>query len=301
MSEQITDNQVNAPQQGQAEGQAEDMFEQMYDEGTEVQESQERQEESSEQQGEVDDFLEREVEVAGQKMPVKDVIKSYSEARKKISQKTEKERYAEQVENALKQNPRLAKAMQLAQDENFATMMTAYEKGLINRDQLQQVKQYLNNKQNQQQPQQTLTPEKVQEMVSQQVSQAQKLMQVQSEMQREYEGLKNSEHGEIMQKYGVEFEPLAEYALSHKLYDENGMPSMTKALNHYAIDQGPDVFKTLMNMGKNEAQKVNQQKQQAIVESSSNRQQQSNNQTSPEDSFIQMLNLGETSGGGFPG
>lgn len=301
------DNTNNAPEQGQAEVSAEERLGQamMEAKGQTVEESQTEEkveEQPKETQQEIEDYLEKEVEVAGKKMKVKNVLKSYEEAQKKISQKSEKERAYEQLTQRLQENPKLAKAIQLAaQDENFQAVIDLYDKGYINRQQLERARQFLNSQGQSQTMSNQVNPE-IENKLSQleQYIQNMQLNNMKSVIRSDFNRLKEN-YNDVIESQGLDEKSLTQFAIDHNFTKQTQFgvaPDIEQALVA-KIASNQDALKQLINMGKNEVKKTNEQVKQATVESSSTRQQQSSNKRELPDHIKAIFEAGPNSGSGF--
>lgn len=289
--EQQVDTTGVSPGQGHETAGADEMFQKMY--------SGEEKTPTTENQGENNTETQPQEKLyAGKYKSAEELEKAHLHLQTKIGQKSELEKQAEQMQQALEKEPRLAMAIRLAaQDPNFQTVLDMWDKGIIN---TQQLEMYRQNAQKQQQPQ-AVNPQQIQEMVSQEMEKTQRFLEAQNSMRQQYQELSQSAYGEILIQNNIDFETLGKYALTHQLINDNGIPDMGKAFNHYLIDQNPNVYQQLMNMGKNEAQKNNIQKQNAKLETGSLRQGTTEQNTSPAEQFMNMIKQAGTSNGGVPG
>lgn len=271
------------PQEEQQQEVADDSNSQQDISGEEVNQEVEESATESNEETLSEDYLNKKVEVGGKEMTVKNVLKSYNEAQKKISQKSDLEKQAEQMQKAMQQNPNLKKALQLAaQDNDFHVLVDAYEKGLIKKGSLQKAKKMLGtkSKKGSNNPQYQQLQQQVQNLQKQVV-----LNQIKTEIEEDYQQIANK-YSNIVNEQGLDQEKLAETAMQHNFIKDGTKhtPDMEKALI-YQIAQDGTALEKLQNMGRNEVKKTQQQKQQSKVETSSNKQ----NQTKTEKSLDQQM------------
>lgn len=304
------DNTNTSPEQGQEEVSAEERLGQaiMESKGQKVEEQEVKEttpennqgeqskEESTEKQQEI-------IKVAGQEYTPEQLAKQYEEARKRLSQRSEKEKAYEQLTQRLQQNPKLAKAIQLAaQDENFQTVIDLYEKGHINKQQLEKAKQYLQSQsQSQSMSNQQVNPE-IQNKLSQleQYVQNMQIANMKSVIKNDFSRLKEN-YGEVIENQGLDEESLTEFAVNHnftKQTEHGPAPDIEQALVA-KIASNQDALKQLVNMGKKEVQKSKEQAQKAQVESSSTRQQQQKKSPEMPEHIQAIFESGPNSGSGF--
>lgn len=298
------DNAQSTPDEGQVEESTEISQQSLEEELGNIGMEEETQEEEY-----VDEFQEEEpteteeveeesqtITVDGQEFKsIDDLKKSYQEARKKISERNEKAKNFEKMQQYLEQNKEVAQMLQMADsDPNFKTLYKAYQNGYVNKDQLQKLNQHLQQQPQQKQDQvQNLTKEDVQNIVQQQTQQQQRITEAKMKMKNDYQQL-SQEYEEVINEHGLDFDTLGKYALQHQYTDEQGVPDMQKALNHYVADN-EDVFTMMQKMNENTVKQESQQKKKAQVESSSPKQQ----RTSDEDDLVDdILKYQGSSGGG---
>ena len=253
------------------------------------------------------------IEVNGQEYTPEELAKQYKEATSKLSERNEKAKNYEEMQKFFEQDPNAAQILQayaqnpqvaqyiqkINQDPNAQTLIEAYEQGMINHDQLNEAKRYLQKNQpvnNQQNPNQ---PQQFNQQPNQQADPDRKIQALRMEMnmRRNFDKLE-SDYSDIIEEHDLDVEKLGNYAVNHNITDDNGNYDMRRALNHYVADNN-DVFEALQNMAKNDVQKQQQQQKRAQVEKPSQKQNQKPAQEEESDPIIDgMMQYTNASGGG---
>jgi uncharacterized protein YPO0396 len=237
--------------------------------------------------------------VKGQEYTAEELANQYAKAREQLSERNEKAKKYEQVENFFKENKEVAEVLKTYNQPEFQTLYKAYQNGMINKNQLQKAQQYFQQQQQpqQQNQQQQINPNQIKDFIQQEVQKntqnIQRVTQAKNKMQNDFKELQNT-YSDVMQEMDLDFETLGEYAIKNKYVDDNRMPDMKKALNHYVADNS-DVFSMMQKLAKNDVQKKQAEKSQAEVERPSIK----NNEGGNDDSiFGGMKQYINSSGGG---
>lgn len=210
----------------------------------------------------------------------------YQELRNKLSERNEKAKRAEQYDQFFRENEDVLKLVdQYTQDENLQTLVQAYEKDLINKEQLSQAKQYLSQQQgqmNQQMQQQQRQQQNPQTQQLQQELNQLKQSQQKMVMNEAYDSVKQDfgelegNYGELIEQENITPEELTKIAGQHSFFKEGRMadnlPDLKKAFNFY-VANNPETFKTLQQVAQNDQKNKQQQLKQAQVEQGNTRQQ----------------------------
>jgi hypothetical protein len=309
------DNTNNAPEEGQAEVSAEEQLGKMMmgeqsEEQTQVEENQ-----TEEQPQQVVKVGNKEYESYEEAInDYKEAYEKYgdpAELRKKLSQRDEKAKYGEQFQQFFQQHPEAQKLLQTYQqnpevvnmvdkltDPQAQTLLKAYEKGMIKREKLQKVQQYLS--QQGQSQSKSIDPNQIQEMVNQQVNQNLSVYQAKMDMQNQYKQLsQDDKYGDYLQDNNLDFDNLSRYAIQRQLIDpQTNKVDMEKAVNLYAAENN-DIQTLIQKTAENNVQKVQQQKNQATVERPSNKQQSNQNEQPNTPDWAKYALEPRNSGSGF--
>jgi len=330
--QETVDNSVEAPSnEGQAEDTArskEDAISDLgklgFSEEEEVEEQQDninqdfQQEEETSEQSEVHEVGDKQYNsVEEMKEDLQDFYQNeqkYQELRKKLSERDDKAKRAEQYDQFFQQNQDVLKLVdQYSQDEDLQTLVQAYERNLINGDQLQQAKQYLQKENHSKDPQNTSQQQQFNQQNNQQNQMTQQLQQELNQLKQsqqqmvmneayqsvetEYNELQEN-YGELLQEEGINVENLTQIAGQHSFFKQGQLapqlPDLKQAFNYY-VANNPDTFKTLQKVVQNDQQHKQQQVKNAQVEKNSPRQEISDE----EDTIVDdITRYGNFSGGG---
>lgn len=282
--------------------------------GEELEETQEQP--ATEEESMSEEEMEKIVVDGNEFESIEDLKKSYKEARKKISQRNDKAKQYEQIQEVFEQRPELEQMIQ-NYDENMATLFQAYQNDLIDQQELQKAQQMLQqgmpqnmqqntpnqnmpnqnpNQMNQQNPNmQNLSQQQIQQMVQQETEKTRQYIEQKMKMEQQFEDLQN-EYSDVMEEHNIDLDTLGSYAV--KLAEVNNeMPDMNKAFKHYIVENSnQDLFELMQRSAEDTVKEQQKQKQNAQVETTSAKQEESSE--NEDQIFEEMKQYIGASGGG---
>lgn len=277
---------------------------------------------------------------AGKYNSPEEMEKGYKKLESKLGQRNEKAQKWEQWESFLKQKPEAAEVVkEISQNPQFQQFYQQYKQGNLDpnnpnqqqpnnkNDRLSRLRERLNksrgnnsqqtnqqyNTQFQQAQQQDYQNQQGQQAPyedrlnrTEQMVKGLAMQSITKNVKEDYNRLQ-TDYGEIIEQEGLNMEDLVKVAADHNLRKEDGqpIPDVEKALKfHLATSPNnfADVVQTLQQMGQKQAKHNHRAKQQGQVESTSPAQSDANTRNlSPAEEIKQrMINVGRTSGSGFP-